>query len=45
MTAPEHGTQFKPQIVTGQYNSRAEISNVKKSNTRLHLLVGVASEG
>jgi hypothetical protein len=29
MTAPEHGTQFKPEIVTGQYNSHAGISNVK----------------
>jgi hypothetical protein len=44
MTALVHGTQFKPEIVTGQYNSRTGISNVKKSHTRLYFLVGVASE-
>lgn len=35
---------FKPEIVTGQYNSRAGISSLKKSRTRLYFLVSVASE-
>jgi hypothetical protein len=30
--------------VTGQYNSRAGISSVKKSRTKLYFLVGVGSE-
>jgi hypothetical protein len=32
------------EIVIGQYNSRAGISKVKKSRTRLNFLVGVVSE-
>ena len=44
MTAPEHDTQFKPEIVTGQYNSHVGISNVKKSHRGLYFQVGVASE-
>ena len=38
------GSFVKPEIITGQYNSRARISNVTKSRTRLYFLVGVASE-
>jgi len=37
------GNWNKPDIVTGQYNSRAGISNVEKSRTKLYFLVGVAS--
>jgi hypothetical protein len=35
---------FKPEIVTGKYNTRTGISNVKKALVRLYFLVGVASE-
>jgi hypothetical protein len=34
----------KPEIVTGQYNSRAGISSLKNSRTRLYFLMSVASE-
>jgi hypothetical protein len=34
----------KPKIVTGQYNSRAGISSLEKSCTRLYFLMSVASE-
>jgi hypothetical protein len=37
-------TNNKPEIVIGQYNSRAGISSLKKSRTRLYFLMSVASE-
>jgi hypothetical protein len=36
--------RYLPEIVTGQYNSCAGISSLKKSRTMLYFLMSVASE-